>query len=230
MSRYQNFDDTQAPLAFRLRLPTDDRQPPLMMLHGLGGDEQAMWGLESALPSGGMVVAPRGLFEQSQGGYAWNPEIRAWPPLVSEFADSVSALETLLEYLATEFGLRRERLILMGFSNGAAMALAGAMSPMSIQPAGIVAAAGHLPQGDLDLLQGIPIYWGHGIRDTFIPIEAARADVVRLEAAGVEVTYCEADVGHKLGGECLRQLRSWIAGNFPRAELSSERPVQGLSS
>ena len=32
------------------------------------------------------------------------------------------------------------------------------------------------------------------------------------EQAGAPVTYCEADVGHKLGSECLKGLRRWLAG------------------
>jgi phospholipase/carboxylesterase len=223
VSRYIEVGSDQAPLAFRLRLPEDKKAPTIIMLHGLGGDESAMWALESALPKAGMVVAPRGPHDQGNGGYSWNPAIRAWPPPVSEFAYGVELLEELLGYLEEDYEFQRDRMILMGFSNGAAMSFSAAMTPISLPPAGIIAISGHLPEGDLSLLKGIPVYWGHGIRDAFIPIDNARSDAERLRQEAVPVTYCEADVGHKLGAECLNNLRSWFRVEFPAAEVRDER-------
>lgn len=223
MSRYVNVSGDEAPLAFRLRLPEDRLAVPIVMLHGLGGDENAMWALESALPSTGLVVAPRAPHEQRQGGYLWNQSIRAWPPLLSEFAESVALLEGLLGYLEGEYEFQRERMILMGFSNGTAMSFAAAMTPLSPPPAGIIAISGHLPEGDLSPLKGIPVYWGHGTRDAFIPVDLARSDAQRLQEEQVPVTFCEADVGHKLGAECLKNLRSWFRVEFPAPEVRGER-------
>ena len=223
MSRYIEVGRDQAPLAFRLRLPKDNNAAPTVMLHGLGGDENAMWALESALPRAGLVVAPRAPHEQRQGGYLWNPSIHAWPPLVSEFAEGIALLEGLLGYLEEEYEFQRERMVLMGFSNGTAMSFAAAMTPISPPPAGIIAISGHLPEGDLSPLKGIPVYWGHGSRDAFIPIDIARSDAERLRNEGVPVTFCEADVGHKLGAECLNNLRSWFGVEFPAPELRDER-------
>ena len=223
MSRYIDVGTDQAPLAFRLRLPEDKNLPPIMMLHGLGGDENAMWSLESALPKMGMVVAPRGPHDQGNGGYSWNPAIRAWPPLVSEFAHGVELLEALLDYLEEDYEFQRNRMFLMGFSNGAAMSFSAAMTPIAPPPAGIIAISGHLPEGDLSLMNGVPVYWGHGNQDAFIPIDTARQDVGRLRQAAVPVTYCEADVGHKLGADCLKNLRSWFSAEFSAPEMRDER-------
>ena len=223
MKRYIDVGSDQAPLAFRLRLPEDKNAASIMMLHGLGGDENAMWALESALPLAGLVVAPRAPHHQHQGGYLWNPNIRAWPPLVSEFAEGVTLLEGLLKYLEEEYEVHRERMVLMGFSNGTAMSFAAAMTPISPPPAGIIAISGHLPEGDLSLLKGIPVYWAHGTRDALIPIDTARSDAERLRQESVPVTYCEADVGHKLGAECLKNLQSWFRVEFPAPETRVER-------
>ena len=223
MSRYVDVSDDQAPLAFRLRIPEDNLVPPIVMLHGLGGDENSMWALESALPQTGLVVAPRAPHEQPQGGYLWNPSIRSWPPLVSEFAEGVGLLEGLLEYLEEKHEFRRKRMILVGFSNGTVMSFAAAMAPISPPPAGIVAISGHLPDGNLSQLNGIPVYWGHGTRDAFISIDVAKSDAERLRQKAVLITFCEADVGHKLGAECLKGLRSWFGTEFPAHEVRDKR-------
>ena len=182
-----------------------------------------MWALESALPKTGLVVAPRAPHQQRQGGYLWNPSIRAWPPLVSEFSEGVGLLESLLEYLERKYELQRERVLLMGFSNGTAMSFAAAMKPISPPPAGIIALSGHLPEGDLSPLKGIPVFWGHGTRDAFIAIDVARSDAERLRQEAVPITFCEADVGHKLGAECMKNLRSWLRVEFPAPEVRDKR-------
>lgn len=223
MSRYIDVGTDQAPLAFRMRLPEDKQVVPIVMLHGLGGDETDMWKLESALPATGMVVAPRAPHQRREGGYAWNPILKVWPPLVSEFAEAVALFEGLLDYLNLEYGFQRDRMVLMGFSNGTAMSFAASMIRTSQVPAGIVAISGLLPKGDLSHLNGVPVFWGHGTKDTFIPIELARSDAERLRRAGAPVTYCEAEVGHKLGPECLTDLRSWLQDEFPTPELQDER-------
>jgi len=203
----------QAPLAFRIRDAIDLETPPTIMLHGLGGDERAIWELAPALPPGGLIVAARAPYFQAGGGYGWLPQIGAWPPKLEEFAESIRALESLLHYLAQNHGLERGRLVLLGFSQGAAMAFASLMTTkagLSIPPAAIAVGAGHLPQGDLGPLRGVPVFWGHGTRDELIPVSVARNDVERLRAAGAQVRYCEADVTHKLGLACLRELKQWI--------------------
>ena len=208
----------QAPLAFRIRAATQLEIPPTLMLHGLGVDEHAIWELGPALPPGGLVVAARAPYLQAGGGYGWLPQIGAWPPKLEEFTESVRLLESLLRYLDENHGLDRGRLVLLGFSQGAAMVFASAMTTnagLSIPPVAIAVGAGHLPQGDLRPLRGLPVFWGHGTRDELIPVSVARSDVERLRAAGAQVQYCEADVTHKLGLACLRELRQWIPARFP---------------
>lgn len=219
--RYFEFEPGQTVLACRIRMATEEGLPTVLMLHGLTGDEHSMWSLESVLPRAAAVIAARGPYAQQQGGYAWNPVIQAWPPLQGEFSESIDKLDILLDQLAGRFSIDRRQLLLMGFSNGAAMAFAAAMQPMSPPPLGLVAMSGHLPAGDLGPLRDTPVFWSHGLHDNFIPISVARADVARLEQLGTPVDYCEADVGHKVGAACLEGLRGWF-NKFPAR--SKEKP------
>lgn len=220
VERYVEFGAGQAPLACRLRRAASPHAAQIIMLHGLTGDEQSMWALEAATPPDAMLVTPRGPFPQPQGGYAWNRAIQAWPPLLAEFETAADKLEVLLAWLADRFDLDRQRVVLMGFSNGAAMAFAAPMLGMTIAPAGVVAMSGHLPQGRLEPLAESPIFWSHGTQDPFIPIDVARADVARLRAIGAMVDYCEAEVGHKLGAGCRDELRDWYRAH---THFTSER-------
>ena len=78
-------------------------------------------------------------------------------------------------------------------------------------------------------LASLPVYWGHGTQDDQVPVERARRDVARLRQAGVDVSYCEADVGHKLGADCLLGLASWLARG-PGAPRPGRRNVISSAS
>ena len=200
-------------LVYRVRVGVEPGVPPVIMIHGKGGDEKVMWVLESVLPEGGLVASPRGLYHLSEGGYQWKESTdRTWPT-VSNFARAGEALLKTVDDLEERFGLDRDRLVLMGFSQGAAMAFAGVALGM-LHPAALVSLAGYLPEGDIDLLRGSHVFWGHGLQDDLVPIARAREDVEKLMAVGAEVNYCETDIGHKLGVECARGLNRWLSVRF----------------
>ncbi len=207
-------------LTYTLQYGSRPHGMDVLMLHGLSGDERSMAVLQGALGGFRNAISPRGLFQAAGGGFSWiHPRVER-PPHKESFTDAIRALCTLIHELSKEGVLDPSRLILMGFSQGAAtaFALAGEMANcMDISPAGLVAVAGFLPQGDLPELSGIPVYWGHGSRDLLIPAASAQGAVQRLQQLGVEVQYCEADVGHKLGVECTRGLKAWMEVHFNRA-------------
>lgn len=188
------------------------------MLHGLSGDEQVMWGLDRVIPPAAFVVSPRAPFPFAPGGFSWvdpglipGAPLDAYDPSARDLAEVITAARSLAG---------ERRVVLMGFSQGAALALS-AVALGRLTPEVVVVIAGLLPPGELPAWPDVPVFWGHGLRDEMVPIERARGDVARLERAGAGLTYCEADVGHKLGPECLRGVRQWLA-----ARGLDERPTE----
>jgi phospholipase/carboxylesterase len=190
----------------------------VVLLHGLSGDENVMWGLDPVIPRHAFSIAPRAPFAFAGGGFGWVDPAEGPDPPLPAYAGSVRLLADLVTAARERFGERE--VVLMGFSQGAALALAG-VAFGQLAPSALVVMAGLLPRGDLPAWPGAPVYWGHGLRDELVPVERARRDVARLEQAGAPVTYCEANVGHKLGPECLKGLRRWLAGL-----CLDERPTQ----
>jgi predicted esterase len=196
-----------------------------------------MWVLETALPPGGLVAAPRGAFPSAAGGYSWvGPGLEGWPKAM-DFAVAVTRLGDLLAGLEQDQDGEGRPFVLMGFSQGAALAFAAAAVGRA-RLGGVVALSGFLPEkadalGEGTGLSGLPVFWGHGTRDERVPISRARQDLERLRAAGAEVTYCEADIGHKLGVECLLGLRAWFSslGASPSPNVGgATRPPMGSVS
>lgn len=185
-------------LTYRLK---EGMGAPIILLHGLTGDETAMWPFLSALPPGRPVAAPRAPYPWAEGGYGWVEGVGRG---LDAYGPASHALARLVQTLGPG------RPILVGFSQGAAMAFA-ATALRDIDPQAVVALSGFVPQGSLAGMRDRPVYWAHGLRDGRVPIEAARGDVRRLRDAGAQVEFCESNVGHKVGVECLRGLRTWLA-------------------
>ena len=182
----------------------------VIMLHGWSGDERAMWVFENVLPPSSMAVSIRGLFPVKNGGYQWTNEFPSIDLNMTKFDDASIFLSTVRDDLVAELN-DPIKVVLMGFSQGAALAFA---STGDLKPDGIVAIAGFLPDGDIKHLSSVPVFWGHGIRDDHVPISRAREDVARLRKVGAQVAFCEVDVGHKLGVECAQGLAQWLKQTF----------------
>lgn len=210
------------PFVMRYRKPQGEGPHPiLMLLHGWTGDENVMWIFTSRISTRYLILAPRGLHPATSSGYGWHPEHNGWPT-VEDFLPAADALKDLIEGLRSgqyppelSFpGLDFSQISWMGFSQGAALTYTYALIyPGDLQRA--AGLAGFMPNGAEKRvashpLAGKPIYVAHGAQDERVPIERARRAVDVLEEAGAQVTYCEADVGHKLSASCFRGLEEFF--------------------
>ncbi len=202
------YSDTTS-LTYRMLAGDPQAAHHFLLLHGYGGDEKVMWVMFSALALKGTAVAPRGLFPAAQGGFSWVESPRPDLSTLDDFQASAEALAELIMGLETKGKLDPARLVIMGFSQGAALAFA-LLNAGGIRPAAVASLAGFVPEGRIGDLAGNRIYWAHGVDDDRVSIRRAQADVRRLEAQGAEITFCEDEVGHKVGAVCMRGLKSWL--------------------
>jgi phospholipase/carboxylesterase len=198
----------------------------IVMLHGLSGDENAMWIFDHALPRDATVIAPRALYASEFGGYSWARSV------VRDDLDDVdyqAALEVLPCFVDETIALYEvdpRRVILVGFSQGAALSYAYSLRhPESLR--GVIALAGFLPRPSTAPLHGsahaLPAERGrarrdaalhyliiHGTHDEAVPIERAREARSMLEARGAHVEYHEHRVGHKVSAQGMKEIAWWI--------------------
>jgi phospholipase/carboxylesterase len=187
--------------------------PMLILLHGLTGDEDAMWVFTRKLLHHFILVAPRGLFSSPLGGYSWHShDLNTWPS-VDDFSPAVDKILSVIKPGYVENG-DFSKFYLLGFSQGAALAYTLALFyPEKI--ASFAGLSGFLPDYDESLilkkpLNGISGYIAHGIKDSLVPVDKARYSAQRLEEAGAEIDYCERKVGHKLSSSCFRDMESFF--------------------
>lgn len=205
---------TQGGLVHRVRQP--DRSgphPTVVMLHGRSGDENVMWVFARALPAPWLVVAPRAISPDPDGGYAWHPrKPNEWPAL-QMFDGAVESIEQFIRALPALYQADTRHLYLMGFSQGAATAYATALRYPGLVK-GIAGLVGFVPVGvdtGLRPLAGLPIFMAVGRTDPTIPLDIAEACAHTLRAAGAALDERVYDTGHKLNADGMRDLRQWWA-------------------
>jgi phospholipase/carboxylesterase len=189
-----------------------DPQQLMLLIHGLGGDENVMWIFTRNLPRHYWLFAPRAPV-QNKDGFSWLRTTERWPRL-ADFAAPSSGLITACKEWAAKTGAPFESIDVMGFSQGAAMTFSlAAFYPQIIGR--IICLAGYLPQEDQEpgryaALKGKKVFIAHGSRDETVPVSMAEEAVHTLQTAGADVTYCPSDAGHKLSVSCLRGLENFI--------------------
>lgn len=189
--------------------------PTVVMLHGRSGSEEVMWIFSRTVPQGWLLVAPRAIEPDPDGGYAWHPRARnEWPGL-SQFDEAVGRVVQFMDAMSAFYQADPQRTYLMGFSQGAATSYAVALRyPGLVQ--GIAGLVGFIPTqcGDvarLAPLADLPIFMAVGKADELIPYGRSQSCAQTLQATGAELTYREYDTGHKLNAAGMRDLGEWWA-------------------
>jgi phospholipase/carboxylesterase len=205
-------------LVHRARVPeaaAGQRLPAVVMVHGWQGDEKVMGIFERTAPAGAIIVSPRAPLEVAANSYGWYRQDEGQ----AEFEAGVAALEDFVRQLPQAYPVDPQRVVVMGFSQGASMSYALLLKAPELLLAA-VALAGFVPDGARQWLApgrlaGKPVFCAHGSDDETVPLPYARAARIDLERAGAQVDYHEYEgVGHKLNAQGLRDLTEWLAARL----------------
>ena len=198
-------------LRFIHRVGTDRSGPLVILVHGRAGDAQVMWAFDRVIPSQATVVSLEAFLEDPLGGFSWWYMESTEPvrPAIVRARDRLCyAIE---RYIELE-NLRPSKRVALGFSQGAVLLSAALLT-------------GKLPLEGLGILAGVPyegeeppvikghtrVLIAHGTQDEVLIVDRARVGAERLRALGLDVTYVEEDVGHKVGVQGTRALKEWLA-------------------
>lgn len=204
---------------FRFKPAQAEPSRLLIVMHGWMGDENSMWVLLRNYSSLYAILSPRATHPVPEGGYSWR-EIKPNSWGNASLGDLRPAAENLLAFVeawSISAGIDSSRFDVMGFSQGAAMAITmGLLYPTRVQR--LVVLSGFIPEnGEVllspDRLSGKSVFLSHGRQDDLIPVERARLTLDWLRKAGAQVTYCESDVGHKVSKECMEAMEDFL-GKF----------------
>lgn len=212
--------------------PDDDggQLPLIVAVHGRGADAADLGGLAPELSrTGYRWVLPQGPlpvpFAPNWVGWAWYELGETQDQTVVASRDRLAGL---IDETIERLDIPRDRVMLMGFSQGAVMALhVGLFSPEPF--AAVVAMSGHLPAADT-LIPVLPertdrrVLVVHGTQDETLPIERGRRIRDVLRTAGLHPEYHEFQMGHQITAQSLAVVREFVARVLPPGEAVRPNP------
>ena len=204
--------DSQAPaqLGFvhRFVSATDPDVPPLLMLHGTGGDENDLVPLAARLAPDAAVLSPRGqVIENGAPRF-----FRRVTEGVFDLKDLHFRTQELADFVVragAAYGMGKP--IAVGFSNGANIAASMLLARAEVLT-GAVLIRGTVPFEPQQMpdLTDMPVLILSGSRDPLVP--AAKRDRLAkmLQTAGADVTYEVLNAQHHLSADDLVVAGGWL--------------------
>ena len=214
-------------LHYTAHVPAGDGPfPTVVALHGWGASAHDLIGLAPGLHGGrALVLCPQGrvAFRIDAGpgqgpptvGYGWFPLASGRPPDPEEFEKGAAALRAFLAQAEAAYPIDRQRLVLLGFSQGGTLAYDLALREPE-RFAGIAALSSWLPPALVAGLTpseahaSLPALLIHGSDDPMIPAALGRESRDALLKLGVPTVFREYSMGHEISPEALRQLVEWL--------------------
>ena len=190
----------------------------LVLFHGRGADERDLYPLLDALdPERRLLgITPRGPLSLPPGGAHWYRLGGIPTPDPDTFAPTFALATAWLDALPFE----ADRIVLGGFSQGAAMTYALGLGADRPRPAALVCLSGFMPRVDgfelsLAGLAGYPVAIGHGSLDPVITVDWGREARRALEDAGADVLYRESPLPHTIDPAFVPELAALVRRALP---------------
>lgn len=190
---------------------TDPLKPPLLLLHGTGGNETDLLRIARSVSPGSALLSARG--DVSEGG-----ALRFFARLAegvfdpAEVARRTNALADFIVAAAKHYALDVHQLLALGFSNGANIAatvlllrpeaLGGGILFRSMVVLNQPAAAGSLA--------GKRVLLANGSVDPLVPPDHPARLAALLRAGGAEVAVESLQASHQLTSQDVAVAQSWL--------------------
>ncbi|TFV41635.1 alpha/beta hydrolase [Bradyrhizobium frederickii] len=202
---------TESAFIHRFEPATRAGSPPLLLLHGTGGDENDLLGLGKMISPGSALLSPRGrvlehgmprFFRRLAEGVFDEKDVRR---RAHELGDFVSEARQ-------RYGIAAP--VAVGFSNGANIAAALLLLEPDVL-AGAILLRAMVPLSDPPTadLAGKPILLLSGQGDPIVPAGNSARLATLLSQAGASVTHRVLPAGHQLSQADVTLARDWI-GNL----------------
>ena len=195
----------------------------VILLHGYGADGENLISLAAELSKAfpdTHFFSPNGIlpFENAPFGYQWfGLNDRSEQSMLKGLNNAAPYINQFIDYQLQKFNLSDENLALIGFSQGAMLALHTALRRTK-KIGAVISFAGMLVAPQLlqtELESKPPVSLIHGALDDVIPLPAMQMALAALEYAHIPVeTIIEPMLGHSIGTVGLEFARKALKRNF----------------
>jgi phospholipase/carboxylesterase len=195
--------------------------PLIILMHGVGSNEQDLFSLANYLPDNALIVSARAPYVLGHGSYAWFQFDFEGTQRKIDSEQAEASRKLIVQFigqLKDRFVFDQGQIYLCGFSQGGIMAYSvGLTHPELVR--GIVVMSGRLLDevkplivAD-DILAGLKIFILHGTKDNVLNIHCARDSYAYLKTLNLHPAYKEYPEGHTINNEMLIDLVKWL--NLP---------------
>jgi phospholipase/carboxylesterase len=195
----------------------------VILLHGYGADGENLISLAAELSKAfpdTHFFSPNGIlpFENAPFGYQWfGLNDRSEQSMLKGLNNAAPYINQFIDYQLQKFNLSDENLALIGFSQGAMLALHTALRRTK-KIGAVISFAGMLVAPQLlqtELESKPPVSLIHGALDDVIPLPAMQMALAALEYAHIPVeTIIEPMLGHSIGTVGLEFARKALKRNL----------------
>ena len=207
-------------LPYLHRAPSSADEPWLLVLmHGVGSNEQDLFSLAPQIPDRFHVLSLRAPFRMGPGAHAWfdfsiEPGGERSINEVQE-AESRALVAQAVQSAAEQLGIPPERVVVGGFSQGGIMALSLLLTKPALMQAAMVWHSRLLQQvvpltAPADALRGKQLWLSHGTHDNVIPLAHAQAIAHHMAPLPVTVSYHEFPSAHEIRPSELAATVAWL--------------------
>lgn len=184
----------------------------LLLLHGTGGSEMSLASLGQAVDRQAGQLSPRG--KVSEGGA---PRFfRRLGEGVYDMEDVARRSEELAEWIEAaraDYGIEADKLVAVGYSNGANIAAAVMLRHPGVITRAVLVRAMMPVEGSFPDLSGTKILLLAGEYDPLVPAGESEQLAQAFERFGADVTLETFPTDHSITNEDLVAARTWIQAN-----------------
>ena len=191
----------------------------LVLMHGVGSNEQDLFGLAPHIPGHFHVLSLRAPFRMAPGSHTWfdfsiDPNGERTINEAQE-AQSRALVTQTIDAAALQLGIAHKHVVVGGFSQGGIMALSLLLTQPALMQAAMVWHSRLLPQAlrlaaPADALLGKQLWLSHGTHDNVIPLAHALAIAQHMASLPVSVTYREFPGAHEIRPAELAATVAWL--------------------
>jgi len=205
-------------LTYKVKESNSQKPGLILLLHGVGSNEDDLFRQAEKFPDGFVVVSARAPYTLAAGRYAWfQVDFSTGKPVINpeQAEQSRQVLHTFVNQLIHHYQIDDKKVYVGGFSQGGIMSYSvGLTHPQQFKGIFILSSR-LLPEvkpliAAGPVLQQLKVFIAHGKQDDVLPLGYAQEAKTYLQNLTPHITYHEYEMRHTISEEELADLLEWL--------------------
>ncbi len=213
---------TTKPLSLEHRVRPSNlsgKAPLILMLHGYGSDENDLFSFAPELPEKYIVVSARAPYPLVYGNCWYEINFDEFNDKFNNIKQAIGSrkeIEIFIQELIANYPIDPSQITLLGFSQGAILSYAVALSHLE-KIKQVIALSGYVDESMLvetyhqNDFSKLRFFCSHGTSDQVIPVQWAQKTRSFLDNLHIENTYNEYSIGHGVSPKNFQDLKKWLS-------------------